>query len=89
MSLDARQASDAELVDAATALADEMLREALAGSTRRERRQLHRLGRLVADPGGRELVQRLTDDVIRIGSDRRAGQRFADVVGQPSACRDR
>ena len=81
MSLDAREASDAELVEEAVALADKVLREALAGSTRRERRQLHRLGRLVADPGGRELVQRLTDDVIRIGSDRRAGQRFADVVG--------
>ncbi|HEX2782000.1 MAG TPA: bifunctional proline dehydrogenase/L-glutamate gamma-semialdehyde dehydrogenase [Ilumatobacteraceae bacterium] len=81
MSLDARQMSEAELVQEAIALADKVLREALAGSTRREQRQLHRLGRLVADPGARELVQRLTDDVIRIGSDRRAGQRFADVVG--------
>jgi RHH-type transcriptional regulator, proline utilization regulon repressor / proline dehydrogenase / delta 1-pyrroline-5-carboxylate dehydrogenase len=81
MSLDDRRAGDAELVEQAIALADTVLREALAGSTRRERRQLHRLGRLVADPGGRELVQRLTDDVIRISSDRRAGQRFADVVG--------
>ncbi len=72
---------DAELVEAAIALADKVLREALSGATRRERRQLARLGRLVADPGGRELVQRLTDDVIRIGSDRRAGRRFADVVG--------
>ena len=81
MFLDDRLNGDAELVEEAIALADRMLRDALAGSTPRERRQLARLGRLVADPGGRELVQRLTDDVIRIGSDRRAGQRFADVVG--------
>src|SRR6478735_2365279 len=67
-------------VDEAVALADRLLRDALANSTRRERRQLHRLGRLVADPAGRELVQRLTDDVLRIPSNRRAARRFADVV---------
>jgi RHH-type proline utilization regulon transcriptional repressor/proline dehydrogenase/delta 1-pyrroline-5-carboxylate dehydrogenase len=82
MSLDDRRSEDSELVEQAIALADRILREALAGSTRGERRQLRRLGRLVADPAGRELVQRLTDDVIRIGSDRRAGRRFADVVGE-------
>ena len=74
------QPDDSQLVDQAIALADALLREALATATRRERRQLHRLGRLVADPGGRELVQRLTDEVLRIGSNRRAGRRFADVV---------
>ncbi len=82
MSLDDRRSEDAELVEQAIALADRILREALAGSTRGERRQLRRLGKLVADPGGRELVQRLTDDVIRIASDRRAGRRFADVVAE-------
>ncbi|MGZ6982968.1 MAG: hypothetical protein ACXVH5_12445, partial [Ilumatobacteraceae bacterium] len=80
MSVDHRRSGDEDLVQQAIALADTMLREARAGATRGERRQLRRLGRLVADPGGRELVQRLTDDVIRIGSDRRAGRRFADVV---------
>ena len=84
MSLGDPQSNDAELVEEAVALADRLLRAALAGATRRERRQLERLGRLVADPAGRELVQRLTDDVIRIRSDRRAGQRFADVVGGQS-----
>src|SRR6185295_13772290 len=64
------------------ALADTLLREALANWTRRERRQLHRLGRLVADPEGRELVQRLTDEVLRIPSNRRAARRFADVVAE-------
>src|SRR3954451_17108639 len=67
-------------VEEAVALADTLLREAVANTTTRERRQLHRLGRLVADPAGRELVQRLTDDVLRIPSNRRAARRFADVV---------
>src|SRR4051794_6020099 len=75
-------------VEEAIALADMLLREAVANTTPRERRQLRRLGRLVADPGGRELVQRLTDDVLRIPSNRRAARRFADVVrslGLPSS----
>jgi len=71
---------DVTAVDEAIALADKLLRDAIANSTRRERRELHRLGRLVADPAGRELVQRLTDDVLRIPSNRRAARRFADVV---------
>jgi len=71
---------DVTAVDEAVALADKLLRDAIANSTRRERRQLHRLGRLVADPAGRELVQRLTDDVLRIPSNGRAARRFADVV---------
>lgn len=72
----------AQAVEEAIALADTLLREALTNSTRRERRQLRRLGRLVADPAGRELVQRLTDDVLRISSNRRAGRRFADVIAE-------
>ncbi|MEP7204390.1 MAG: proline dehydrogenase family protein, partial [Ilumatobacteraceae bacterium] len=69
-------------VDDAITLADTLLREALAESTRREHRQLRRLGRLVADPAGRELVQRLTDEILRIQSNRRAARRFADVVSE-------
>ena len=71
-----------QAVEQAITLADTLLREAIADATRRERRQLRRLGRLVADPAGRELVQRLTDDVLRIPSNRRAGRRFADVVAE-------
>ena len=71
---------DSMAADEAIALADTLLREARATSTRRERRQLHRLGRLVADPQGRELVQQLTDEVLRIQANRRAARRFADVV---------
>ncbi len=73
---------DRMAVDEAIALADTLLREALANATRRERRQLRRLGLLVADPAGRELVQRLTDDVLRIKSNGRAARRFADVVAE-------
>src|SRR4029079_14180867 len=73
---------DVTAVDEAVALADKLLRDAIANSTRRERRQLHRLGRLVADTAGREMVQRLTDEVLRIPSDRRAARRFADVVDE-------
>ena len=83
-----RVQDDSMAVDEAIALADTLLREALANSTRRERRQLHRLGRLVADLEGRELVQRLTDEVLRIQSNRRAARHFADVVdehGLPSS----
>ena len=80
--LDDLSPGDSAAVDEAIALADTLLREALANSTRRERRQLHRLGRLVADPAGRELVQRLTDEVLRISSNRRAARRFADVVAE-------
>ncbi len=81
-------AQEAALVDEAIALADRLLRDAVAHTTHRERRQLRRLGRLVADPAGRELVQRLTDEVLRIGSHRRAAQRLAAVVsrdGLPSS----
>ena len=73
----------------AIALADTLLREAQANSTRRERRQLHRLGRLVADPAGRELVQRLTDEVLRIPSEpprRRAG---SPMSSPSTVCRRR
>ena len=82
-------ADDSAAVEEAIALADTLLREALANSTRRERRQLHRLGRLVADPAGRELVQRLTDEVLRISSNRRAARRFADVVAEHGLARPR
>ena len=80
--LDDRKSGDGELVEEAIRLADGLLRQAIGGASRSERRRLERLGTLVADPAGRELVQRLTDDVLRIRSPRRAGQRFAEVVGQ-------
>ena len=80
MTVDADPRDEAQLVEEAVALADSILREARANATKMERWQLHRLGRLIADPAGRELVQRLTDEVLRIESNRRAGRRLADVV---------
>ena len=47
--LDDLSPNESVAVEEAIALADSLLREALANSTRSERRQLQRLGRLVAD----------------------------------------
>ncbi len=69
-------------VDQAIALAERLLRESLADTTRAERRQMQRLGKLVDDESGRELVQRLTDHVLRIHQPRRAARRFRDVVSE-------
>lgn len=68
-------------VERAVALAERLLAESQASTTRAERRRLRRLGRLVDDPLGRELTFRLTDDVLRIRDPRRAAQRFRDIVG--------
>ncbi len=70
------------------ALAERLLAESQAIATRREAAQLGRLGRLINDARGRELVQMLTDDVLRIHEPRRAARRFRDVVrtiGVPSS----
>lgn len=50
--------------------------------TRAERRRQDRLGRLVADPAGRNLVFRLTDEVLRLDRPRSAAQRFASLVAE-------
>jgi RHH-type proline utilization regulon transcriptional repressor/proline dehydrogenase/delta 1-pyrroline-5-carboxylate dehydrogenase len=68
-------------VDSAIELADRLLRRASATITARERRRQDRLGRLVADPAGRDLVQRLTDEVLRLDRRRTAARRFAALVG--------
>jgi RHH-type proline utilization regulon transcriptional repressor/proline dehydrogenase/delta 1-pyrroline-5-carboxylate dehydrogenase len=79
---------DAADVERAVVLAERLLATSLAHATRAERRQLHRLGRLIADERGRELLQALTDDVLRIRTPRRAAHRLRDVVatiGTPAA----
>ena len=81
-------ASEEVLVDRAVALAERLLVESRRISTRAERRQLRRLGRLINDERGRELVQMLTDEVLRIHDHSRAARRFRDVVrtvGVPSS----
>ncbi|MCU1396038.1 MAG: putA [Ilumatobacteraceae bacterium] len=67
-------------VERAVVLAERLLAESQRISTREEDAQLRRLGRLINDERGRELVQLLTDDVLRIHDRRRAARRFRDVV---------
>src|SRR6188768_4155614 len=59
-----------------------MLAGSLADATRSERRRQHRLGRLLEDPSGRQLLFALTDEVVRIDEPGRAAHRFAAVVRQ-------
>jgi RHH-type proline utilization regulon transcriptional repressor/proline dehydrogenase/delta 1-pyrroline-5-carboxylate dehydrogenase len=68
------------LVERAVELAERLLAASLASATRQEQRRLRRLARLIGDDAGRELVQRLTDDVLRIHDPARAATRFRDVV---------
>lgn len=72
---------DGARTERAIALADELLRTAVATATRSERHRQQRLGRLVADPEGRQLVQRLTDEVLRLDRPQRAMRRFANLLG--------
>ena len=58
------------------ALAEDLLCAANGGTTARERRQAARLGRLLADPDGRELLFSLTDEVLRAPDSARAMQRL-------------
>ncbi|HEY4333687.1 MAG TPA: bifunctional proline dehydrogenase/L-glutamate gamma-semialdehyde dehydrogenase, partial [Ilumatobacteraceae bacterium] len=80
--------TETEMIERSVALAGRLLAESQRIATKAETRQLHRLGRLVNDVRGRELVQMLTDDVLRIRDRRRAARRFHDVVetvGAPSS----
>ncbi|HEX2578113.1 MAG TPA: bifunctional proline dehydrogenase/L-glutamate gamma-semialdehyde dehydrogenase [Aquihabitans sp.] len=72
--------SDARLVDEAVALATELAHEAAAAETRRSRRRRRRLARLIHDPDGLPLALGLTDEVVRIADDARAGRRLAAIV---------
>ena len=54
--------------------AADLLDDALAAATVTERRRQRRLGRIVDDPAARELVQRLTDEVLRIARPRAAAR---------------
>jgi RHH-type proline utilization regulon transcriptional repressor/proline dehydrogenase/delta 1-pyrroline-5-carboxylate dehydrogenase len=66
--------------DAAVALADELLRDAIANTGHAERRRSQRLGRLLADPDGRELLFALTDEVLRTPDARRALARLRTLI---------
>ncbi|MFP5487163.1 MAG: proline dehydrogenase family protein, partial [Acidimicrobiia bacterium] len=71
---------DGRLADEAVELARRLIVGAEDEITRRERRQRDRLGDLIADQDGRELLFELTDQVLRIDDRRRAAERFADIV---------
>ena len=77
-----RQALDTELADQAVALARRLLETSERTATRGERRQRARLGRMLEDPDGRELLFALTDEVMRIDDHRRAARRFASIVAE-------
>lgn len=67
-------------LDAVHARATRLLDRALAGTTRSERRRSARLGRLLADDDGRDLLLDLTDQVLRIRDPKRAARRLRDLV---------
>jgi RHH-type proline utilization regulon transcriptional repressor/proline dehydrogenase/delta 1-pyrroline-5-carboxylate dehydrogenase len=71
---------DGEQADAAVALARELLAVSLADESARERRRRERLGRLLADVHGRELILALTDEVLRLNDPAVASRRFAELV---------
>ena len=67
-------------VDAAVAIAKELLAASLADESPAERRRRARLGRLLADEHGRELILSLTDEVLRLDDPAVAARRFAELV---------
>ncbi len=72
--------NDDDLVASADAVADALLRDAMAQTTRAEQRRAARLGRLLGDPRGRELLFTLTDEVLRADDDARAMHRLQRLV---------
>jgi RHH-type proline utilization regulon transcriptional repressor/proline dehydrogenase/delta 1-pyrroline-5-carboxylate dehydrogenase len=65
---------------AAELRAQALLTRALATTSRSERRRSQRLGRLLADDAGRDLLLDLTDQVLRIRDRKRAARRLHDLV---------
>ncbi len=80
---------DEQTIERAARRAAALLERALAEATRAERRRQRRLGRIVEDAGARELVQRLTDEVLRISRARPTRQPASVVSSTTMACRRR
>lgn len=72
---------DRERTAAAVELAERLLTASISGATRAERRQAARLGRLLADPGGRALLFALTDEVLRTPGSDRSMRQLRALVG--------
>jgi RHH-type proline utilization regulon transcriptional repressor/proline dehydrogenase/delta 1-pyrroline-5-carboxylate dehydrogenase len=79
--------NDGARVRATETLATALLRRAVVDTSPAERRHARRLGRLLADPEGRELLFALTDEVVRAEDDHRAMHRLDALVrdGVPSS----
>ncbi|MEI2777001.1 MAG: bifunctional proline dehydrogenase/L-glutamate gamma-semialdehyde dehydrogenase [Tetrasphaera sp.] len=73
---------DAARIEAAVDLAGRLLSVAAEAITPNERRRQERLARLIDDAEGRELVQALADEVLRIERPKRAANRFARIVAE-------
>ena len=73
---------DSARCDRAVELAERLLGDAQRSITPSESRRQHRLARLIDDSQGRELVQGLTDEVLRIERPRRAALQLHRLVGQ-------
>ena len=78
----ARQDAGRSLASTAERRARDLLAAALAGTTRKERRASRRLGKLLADDDGRDLILDLTDQVLRIRDRKRSARRLRDLVAQ-------
>ena len=72
--------TDADLADAAIDLARHLLETSQGDESRAEARRRERLGALLADDQGRQLILAMTDEVLRIDEPRLAAERVADVV---------
>ncbi len=72
--------TDAALADEAVELARRLLSTSLHDESRREIRRRERLGALLADECGRQMIFAMTDQVLRIDDPALAADRFADVV---------
>ena len=80
-------ADAADQVARAAARAEELLLTAVDETTPAERRRAARLGRLLGDPDGRELLIALTDEVLRASDPARAVRRLRTLLdgGTPRA----
>ena len=72
--------AESEAVERAVDLARRLLSESIDGATPTEKRRQARLGSLLEDGDGREMIFALTDQVMRIESPEHAAERFAAVV---------
>jgi len=77
-----REQAEDGLAPTAERRARALLTAALAGTSRKERRAAQRLGKLLADDDGRDLILDLTDQVLRIRDRKRAARRLRDLVAQ-------